>query len=77
LESALKEAEKLKDDYVSTEHILVAMSEGRGKAGELLRGNGVTKERIFKILVELRGNQRVTDQNPEINTRRLLVLEKT
>jgi len=65
LESALKEAEKLKDDYVSTEHILIAMSEGRGKAGDLLRHNGVTKERIFKILVELRGSQRVTDQNPE------------
>jgi ATP-dependent Clp protease ATP-binding subunit ClpB len=65
LNSAAREAEQLKDDFISTEHILIALSEGRGKIGELLRQSGVTKDRIFKILVEIRGNQRITDQNPE------------
>jgi ATP-dependent Clp protease ATP-binding subunit ClpB len=63
--SAAREAEQLKDDFISTEHILIALSESRGKIGELLRQAGVTKDRIFKILVEIRGNQRITDQNPE------------
>jgi ATP-dependent Clp protease ATP-binding subunit ClpB len=65
LNSAAREAEQLKDDFISTEHILIALSESRGKIGELLRQSGVTKDRIFKILVEIRGNQRITDQNPE------------
>jgi ATP-dependent Clp protease ATP-binding subunit ClpB len=65
LNSASREAEQLKDDFVSTEHVLIALSESRGRIGELLRQSGVTKDRIFKILVEIRGNQRITDQNPE------------
>jgi len=65
LNSASKEAEQLKDEYVSTEHILVAMSESSGKVGQILRQMGATRDRIYKILVEIRGNQRITDQNPE------------
>ena len=65
LNTAAKEAEQLKDDFISTEHILIALSESGGKVGELLKQSGVTKDRIFKILVEIRGNQRITDQNPE------------
>jgi ATP-dependent Clp protease ATP-binding subunit ClpB len=65
LSAAFKEAEKLKDEYVSTEHVIIAMSDGKGKAAALLKEYGVTKDRILKILVEIRGNQRVTDQNPE------------
>lgn len=65
LMQAFKEAENLKDEYVSTEHIIIAMSEGRGKAAELLKQYGVTKERILRILVEIRGTQRITDPNPE------------
>jgi ATP-dependent Clp protease ATP-binding subunit ClpB len=65
LNTAFKEAEKLKDDYVSTEHIIIAMSEGKGKGAELLKKYGISRDRILKILVEIRGNQRVTDQNPE------------
>ena len=65
LNAAFKEAQQLKDEFVSTEHILIAMSEGKGKVAELLRQLGVTRDRIYRILVEIRGSQRITDQNPE------------
>jgi ATP-dependent Clp protease ATP-binding subunit ClpB len=59
------EAKRLKDEYVSVEHFLIAMTEDQGTAGKLLRGAGATRERLMKALVEVRGNQRVTSQNPE------------
>ena len=59
------EAAALKDDFVSTEHILIAISAGEGKAAELLKKAGVTKAAILEALKQVRGNQRVTDQNPE------------
>lgn len=63
---AWKEAERLKDEYLSTEHILLGMAAQKGgEAGKILRALGVTQDRIYKILVEIRGTQRVTDQNPE------------
>src|SRR4029077_3424311 len=66
LERAQKEAERLKDEYVSTEHLLLALAQDRdGAAGRILAGAGVNAEAIYKALVEIRGNQRVTDQNPE------------
>ncbi len=66
LEHAQKEAERLKDEYVSTEHLLVAAAQDRdGAAGKVLAANGVTSEAIYRALVEVRGTQRVTDQNPE------------
>jgi ATP-dependent Clp protease ATP-binding subunit ClpB len=66
LERAQKEAERLKDEYVSTEHLLLALAQDRdGVAGRTLAGAGVNAEAIYKALVEIRGNQRVTDQNPE------------
>src|SRR5881397_3038935 len=66
LERAQKEAERLKDDYVSTEHLLLALAQERdGAAGRALAGAGVNAEAIYKALVEIRGNQRVTDPNPE------------
>src|SRR5881397_3127206 len=66
LDRAQKEAERLKDDYVSTEHLLLALAQERdGAAGRTLAGAGVNAEAIYKALVEIRGNQRVTDQNPE------------
>ena len=65
-ESAQKEAERLKDEYVSTEHLLIAIAEDKeGSASRILSGQGVTKDNIFKILLDIRGSQRVTDQNPE------------
>ncbi len=65
LNIASKVAQQLKDDYVSTEHLLIALSESKSKTGEILRRSGITKQKIFQALVEIRGSQRVTDQNPE------------
>ncbi|MEE8324071.1 MAG: Clp protease N-terminal domain-containing protein, partial [Candidatus Humimicrobiaceae bacterium] len=65
LDDSFKEAQQLKDEYVSTEHILISMAQSKGKIGELLKESGVTKDRIYQILVEIRGSQRITDQNPE------------
>ena len=65
LASAFKHAEKLKDAYVSTEHILVGLAEDSGDAGRLLAVAGVTAPRLLEALEELRGGARVTDQNPE------------
>ena len=66
LETALKEATTLKDEYVSTEHLLIACAESKqGEVGQILKDVGVTKDKILKALVDIRGTQRVTDQNPE------------
>ena len=66
IESAQKEATTLKDQYISTEHLLIACTESKtGKVGEILRNAGATKDKILKALVDIRGNQRITDQNPE------------
>jgi ATP-dependent Clp protease ATP-binding subunit ClpB len=65
LKNALREAEALKDDYVSTEHLLLGMLEARTPAAEALKKNGVTKDRVLATLREIRGNQRVTDPNAE------------
>ncbi len=62
---AAEEARNLKDDYVSTEHILLALSNDKGKAGQLLQDNGITYKDILTALKDIRGNQRVTSQNPE------------
>lgn len=66
LNGAWKEAERLTDEYLSTEHLLIAIAdEKEGAASQILRRNGVTKDAIFRVLQEIRGSQRVTDQNPE------------
>jgi len=66
LNAALSEAERLKDEYVSTEHLLLAMAdEPAGAVGRLLREAGITKDWIYAALQEIRGGQRVTDQAPE------------
>ena len=63
---AWKEAERLMDEYLSTEHLLIAISdERRAASAQILQRNGVTKDAIFKVLQEIRGSHRVTDQNPE------------
>src|SRR5687768_2432822 len=61
------EAARLKDEFVSTEHLLlgVASEGGRTTAARLLQQAGITKDRIFEVLTQVRGSQRVTDQNPE------------
>ncbi len=66
LDTALKEATTLKDEYVSTEHLLIACSESKqSEVGKILRDVGVTKDKILAALVDIRGTQRITDQNPE------------
>ena len=66
LERAEAEAARLKDEYVSTEHLLLALAQERdGAAGRVLGQHGVSAEAIYKALVEVRGTQRVTDPNPE------------
>ena len=65
LTQAEDEAKKLKDDYVSVEHLLLAMTDDSGVAGRLLHEFGAARERLMKALHEVRGNQRVTTQNPE------------
>lgn len=66
LDSAFTEAERLKDAYISTEHLLLAtVEEKAGPSAKILSLNGVTKEAILKALVTIRGSQRITDQSPE------------
>lgn len=64
-EAAQKEAEQLKDEYISTEHLLLGMLAGKSTAARLLTDQGVTKEGVYKALKDVRGTQRVTDQTPE------------
>jgi ATP-dependent Clp protease ATP-binding subunit ClpB len=67
-QEAQKEAEKMQDDYISTEHLLLAIvDEKTGDAGRILRSNGVTKETAEKVITEMRGGSRITDQNAEEN----------
>jgi ATP-dependent Clp protease ATP-binding subunit ClpB len=66
-DSAQAEAQRLQDEYVSTEHLIVALATevGRSPAAQFLQRLGATKDRIFEALTQVRGNQRVTTQNPE------------
>jgi len=66
LEDSFKEMEQLKDEYLSVEHMLIALSEATGSSAQsILARHGVTKDRIYTILTDIRGTQRITDQNPE------------
>jgi ATP-dependent Clp protease ATP-binding subunit ClpB len=66
LENAFKEAENFKDEFVSTEHLLLALSDYKqDPAGMILQKAGATHDAILKALVTVRGSQRITDQNPE------------
>ncbi|HWH59591.1 MAG TPA: ATP-dependent chaperone ClpB [Terriglobales bacterium] len=66
LERAFKEADNFKDEYVSTEHLLLAATDQkRDAAQEILARHGATHDAILKALTAVRGSQRITDQNPE------------
>jgi ATP-dependent Clp protease ATP-binding subunit ClpB len=66
INNAFKKTEELKDEFVSTEHLLLAiLGESDGNVGKILREMGITIDNVMKILKSIRGNQRVTDQNPE------------
>ncbi len=66
LERAFDEAARFKDEFISTEHLLLSLAEQRSDpAGQLLNRSGATHDTILKALVSVRGTQRITDQNPE------------
>lgn len=63
---ALQEANKVKDEFISTEHLLLALVESEGtKVKKYLIEKGINKDKIYQVLVTIRGSQRITDQNPE------------
>src|SRR5271163_4063932 len=65
IQAAEGEAQALSDQYVSTEHLLLALSAEPGRAGAALRAVGANRERLLQALAEVRGSHRVTDQSPE------------
>ncbi len=66
LDAAFAEAAKMKDQYVSIEHIFLSISdEKKGEAAKILREKGISRETILKVLLDIRGTQRITDPNPE------------
>ena len=66
LDAARSEANKLKDEYVSTEHLLLGLLDGAGSSlKKIFAAHGLKRDAVLKALAELRGNQRVTDENPE------------
>ncbi|MBI3050683.1 MAG: ATP-dependent chaperone ClpB [Acidobacteria bacterium] len=66
-DSALAEAQRLQDEFISTEHLLLALATetGRSPAAQLLQRSGATKDALYAALTQVRGSQRVTSQNPE------------
>lgn len=65
LDESIKAAGQLRDEFVSVEHILIAITESGGELGKLLKGNDITRDGILNALKDIRGNQRVTGQSPE------------
>ena len=66
LDASLKTASDMKDDFVSTEHLLISIASEKGDdAAKLLASHGVTKDAVLKALLSIRGTQRITDQTPE------------
>ncbi|MEK6776632.1 MAG: ATP-dependent chaperone ClpB [bacterium] len=64
-ESAMAEAGRLQDEFISTEHLLLGLAEKGGEVGSLLKKYHVTRDRVLTVLKDIRGSHRVTDQNPE------------
>ena len=69
LTAAEQEAERLKDEYISTEHLFIAIAAegGRSAGSRLLQQRGITKDTILQAMTSVRGSQRVTSQNPEVD----------
>ena len=67
-QDVLKIAEKMEDEYISTEHLLLAIADEKaGDAGRILRSNGVSREDLEKVITDMRGGSHITDQNAEEN----------
>ncbi len=66
--AAQKQAEKMQDEYISTEHLLLAIAEEKdGEGGKILRQHGITRDDLLKVIEQTRGGTRITDQNAEAN----------
>jgi ATP-dependent Clp protease ATP-binding subunit ClpB len=65
IDAAEKEMGQLKDEFLSAEHYLLALTDSKGAAAKMLKEAGVTRDRLMQALQQVRGSQRVTDQNPE------------
>src|SRR5574341_1143031 len=66
--AAQKQAEAMQDEYISTEHLLLALADEKtGDAGKLLRQHGVNRDDLLKVIEQMRGGVRITDQNAETN----------
>ena len=65
LEAAGQEAGQLRDEFISVEHLLLALAADKGEAGVLLRDAGISRDSLLQVLKQVRGSQRVTDQTPE------------
>jgi ATP-dependent Clp protease ATP-binding subunit ClpB len=65
IDAAEKEMAKLKDEFLSAEHYLLALADGKGAAAKVLKEVGATRDKLMQALQQVRGSQRVTDQNPE------------
>lgn len=65
LNTAFSESSKMKDEYVSTEHLILSIADIDNPGKKILNQLGINKERILQAMTDIRGNQRVTDQNPE------------
>ncbi|MFM9903078.1 MAG: ATP-dependent chaperone ClpB [Pyrinomonadaceae bacterium] len=71
-QNAQKEAEKMQDEYLSTEHLLLAIAaEKDGDAGRILRSNGITRDDLEKVITDMRGGSKITDPNAEENFKSL------
>jgi len=66
LDNSFAEAQRLTDEYVSSEHVLLAMTQDKqGPSSQILQNAGITRDQILRVLVDIRGSQRITDPNPE------------
>ena len=65
IDAAEKEMAKLKDEFLSAEHYLLALADSQGAGAKLLKEAGITRDKLMQALQQVRGSQRVTDQNPE------------
>src|SRR5919199_1356004 len=65
--AAQKQAEAMQDEYISTEHLLLAIADEKDSAGKILRQHGVARDDLFKVIEQMRGGMRITDQNAEAN----------
>jgi ATP-dependent Clp protease ATP-binding subunit ClpB len=66
--AAQKQADQMQDEFISTEHLLLAIVEEKdGDAGKIMRQHGITRDDLFKVIEQMRGGSRITDQNAEQN----------